>query len=200
MANEPTPIFPLFIEQGVDFIHEFLWLGGGKFIAPIEDIQIGYPTVIKVTNHGINNLLTPQPIIISGVDGCPDLNSEDTEIESGIYVDANHFSMPVSTVADVWVEGTGEITYHKPTNLTGFTGRMQIRKNWYATDIIHEISTALGTMILTPQTGRISLNISAADTAVMDFVNAVYDVDLLSGGFYTRVFRGPITLLTEITK
>jgi hypothetical protein len=200
MSNEPTPVFPLFIEQGVDFIHEFLWLGAGKFIAPIEHIEVGYPTIITVTNHGLNTLQSPQPIIISGVDGCPDLNSEATEIESGIYLDDDHFSMPVSTVADVWVPGTGEITYHKPTDLTGYTGEMKIRKNWYSDEVIHTISTALGTMILIPETGGITLNISAADTALFDFVGAVYDVDLELNGFWTRVFRGPVTLLTEITR
>jgi len=200
MANEPTPVFPLFIEQGVDFVHEFLWLGGGKFIAPIEDIEVGYPTVIKVTNHGLNTLQVPIPIIISGVDGCPDLNSEATEIESGVRIDADHFSVPVSTVADIWVPGTGEITYFKPTNLTGYSGKMQIRKNWHSEEVLHEISTALGTMVLTPSTGGIRLSIDKDDTVDLDFINGVYDVDLEIGGFATRVFRGPVTLLTEITK
>jgi hypothetical protein len=127
-----TPEFAIDIEQGTTFQHTFHWYGGGKFMAPIEDIQVGYPTVITVTGHMLNSV-SPTPVIISGVEGCPDLNSEDTGIEPATRNDADTFQMPVSTVGDTWKEGTGEITYFMPTDLTGYTGRMQIRKNWYST-------------------------------------------------------------------
>ena len=200
MASEPTPEFPIHIEKGANFTHTFQWLGGGKFIAPIEDIVVGYPTIITVTNHSLNSIGTPHPVIVSGVDGCPDLNSVDTGINLADRIDDDIFSMPVSTVADIWVPGTGEITYFKPTDLTGFTGACQIRKNWYATTILQEISTALGTMVLNAADGSIQLDISAADTALLSFVGGVYDVDLVSpSGFVTRVMRGPVTLHREIT-
>lgn len=209
MANEPTPEFPLFIEQGVDFEHTFLWLGGGKFMAPIEHIQRGYPTVITVSNHMLNSIGTPIPIIISGVNLIPEgalyretsaLNSEATEIESGLRLDDNRFSIPVSTVNENWQEGTGEITYFRPTDLTGYTGACQIRKNWYSEEVLYEMTTENGGMTLTPEDGGIALYIPGSQTALFDFQGAVYDVDLVIGGAKVRVFRGPIRLLTEITK
>jgi len=195
-----TPIFEIEIEQGATFNHTFHWYGGGKFMAPIEDIQVGYPTIIKVTGHMLNDV-SPTPVIISGVDGCPILNSEETGIEPATRNDDDTFQMPVSTVADVWVEGTGEITYFRPTNLTGFTGKMQIRKNWHSTEVLHECSTSNGGMILNAEDGSIELFIEADVTAEFDFVNAVYDVDLEDpSGIVTRVFKGSVIMFREITK
>jgi len=127
-----TPRFELDMEQGATFNYTFHWYAGGKFMAPIEEITVGYPTRIKVTAHGLPTI-SDTPVIISGVDGCEILNSKDTGIEEAIYVDADHFDMPQSTVADKWVPGTGEMTYHQPSDITGFTARMQIREKWHST-------------------------------------------------------------------
>lgn len=194
-----TPSYHLDMEQGASFVNTFQWLAGGKFIAPIDDIQLGYPTLITVTGHGLNSR-TPHPVIISGVEGCPDLNSQDTGISLATRIDEDVFSMPVSTVADEWEGGTGEITYFLPTDLTGYTGEMKIRKNWHSTEVIHTISTAAGTMILTPEDGSIEISIAAIDTALFTFVNAVFDIDLTVGAHVARPIKGTIRLHKEITK
>jgi hypothetical protein len=195
-----TPEFPIDIEQGATFIHTFHWYGGGKYMSPIEHIEVGYPTKITVTDH-LLNAESPTPVIISGVVGCPDLNSEDTGIEPAFRIDDNTFEMPVSTVADDWKEGTGEITYFMPTDRTGYTGRMQIRKNWHTEEIIHECNTTNGGMLLNPIDGSIQLTIPAAVTATMKFVNGVYDVDLVDpAGLVWRVFKGTVKFHKEITR
>jgi hypothetical protein len=192
-----TPEFPIHIEQGADFDHTFQWFGGGKFIAPIENVELGYPTIITVTGHLLNDV-SPTPVIISGVDGCEDLNSVDTGIEPATRMSDDIFSLPVSSVGDAWIEGTGELTYFMPTDLTDFTGVLNIRKNWYSSTILHTISTALGTMTLGVDDGSIRIQISAAATTLLTFVGGVYDVDLTGGGVVTRVFRGPVTLHRNI--
>ena len=192
-----TPEFPLHIEQGADFDYTLQWFGGGKFVAPIEDIVVGYPTIITVTDH-LLNAVSPTPVVISGVEGCPHLNSADTSIALAEKIDADTFSVSLSTVNDDWEEGTGEITYWKPTDLTSYTGVMNIRKNWHSNTIIHTISTALGTMTLTALDGSVRLQITAADTALMDFVGAVYDIDLTIGGIVQRVFKVPVTMHRDI--
>lgn len=199
MTTDITPQFHLYIEQGVNFSHTFQWLNAGMFMAPIELIEEGYPTVITVTAHGLNNV-SAHPVIISGVQGIENFNSSDTEMPFATYIDANTFSVPLSSVGQTWEPGTGELTYHKPTDLTGWTGRCVIRKNWWSDTAIHEISTALGTMTLIPEIGGIQLDIAKTVTAAFTFRNAVYDVDLSdpSGNEY-RVFKGPITLEREVS-
>lgn len=197
MSSAPTPEFPLHIEQGANFDHTLQWFGGGKFVAPIENIELGYPTIITVTGH-LLNAVSPTPLVISGVEGCPNLNSMDTSIALATKETDNIFSVGLSTVGDEWVVGTGEITYWRPTDLTDFTGEMRIRKNWYSTTVIHTISTALGTMTLDPIDGSVRLQISAEDTAAFKFVGGVYDIDLTLAGFVSRVFVGPITMHRDI--
>jgi len=192
-----TPLFPLHLEQGANFDHTLQWFGGGKFIAPIEDITLGYPTIISVTDH-LLNAVSPTPVIISGTDGLPHLNSSDTSIAIATKIDADTFSVALSTVGDTWEEGTGEITYWKPTDLTSYTAVMNIRKNWYATTVLKTLSTALGTLVLGPLDGSCQMLISAADTALLTFVGGVYDIDFTIGGIVTRVFRGPIKLHRDI--
>ena len=207
------PGFLLPIEQGVSFDQTLNWYGGGKFIAPIEDLRPGYPTEIRVSGHGLNSL-SPTPIIISGVlakdqddkrSEMRHINSEDTGIPMATYVDANWFTVDLSTVDDEWFEGTGEITYWKPSDIDGWGGECNIRKNWHS-PILHTISTELGTMTLDGTDGSIRLQISPVDTSAFTFVNGVYDIDLWPGGgsrpddgsTIIRVFKGPVKLGRDI--
>jgi hypothetical protein len=199
MTTDITPQFHLYIEQGVNFDHTFQWLAGGMFMAPLELIQEGYPTIVTVSSHGLNTR-SPHPVIISGVEGIPRLNSEGAESPFATRIDDNQFSLPISSVGKQWVPGTGELTYHLPTDLTDYTGRCVIRRNWYEADIIHEMTTENGGMTLTVEDGSIQLIIPKATTAGFSFRNAVYDVDLIaSGGYEQRVFKGPITLEREVS-
>jgi hypothetical protein len=186
------------IEQGVDFAHTFHWFAGNKFMAPIELIEEGYPTVITVTDHGLNTL-TPQPIFISGVEGCPHLNTVDTYVARATRIDADTFSVGRSTVGQRWIAGTGEITYHAPTDITGYTAVCTIRRSWHHSTIIHSMTTENGGINLTTEDAGIELIIPDDITASFNFKNAVYDVDMIGpGGYKQRVFRGPVVLHRDI--
>jgi hypothetical protein len=199
MSDSLTPEIHLHIEQGVDFNHTFQWLAGGVFMAPIELIEVGYPTIMTVTGHGLN-AVSPHPVIISGVEGCPRLNSTNLSIPTCTRIDDNVFSVPLSSVGNTWVQGTGEITYLLPTPLTGHTGRMVIRKNWFSSTVIAELTTANGGLILGTVDGSIQIKIAKAVTAAFTFKHAVYDVDIATaGGVETRVFKGPITNHREVS-
>jgi hypothetical protein len=192
-----TPDFPLNVEQGTDFDHTLQWYGNGKFIAPIENVEVGYPTILTVTAH-LFSALSPTPVIISGVEGCPHLNSTDTSIALATRVTDDIFTVQLSTVNNDWISGTGEITYWKPVDLTdGWTGVCNIRKNWYSSAILHTISTTAGTMTLGAD-GSVRLQISNIDTAAFTFTGAVYDIDLTKLGIISRVFKGPISLHRDI--
>jgi len=199
MTTDITPQFHLYIEQGTNFDHTFQWLNGGMFMSPIAAITLGYPTKIRVDSHALNTR-TPHPVILSGIEGIPALNSEDTEIPLATRIDADWFSVPIPSSGKTWILGTGELTYHIPTDLTGYTGRCVIRKNWYSATAIHTMTTENGGMVLTVADGSIQLMIPKATTATFTFKNAVYDVDLTdSSGIETRVFKGPISLEREVS-
>ena len=200
MSVSLTPQVQLHVEQGVTFEHTFQWLAGGIFMAPIELIEEGYPTIMTVTAHGINSV-SAHPVIISGVEGCPHLNSTNLSIPQCSRIDDDHFSVPLTSVGDAWIPGTGEITYCVPSDLTNMTGRMVIRKNWFSNTIIHEMTTENGGMVLTVADGSIELKMAKEITAAFTFKHAVYDVDLIADGGVEeyRIFRGPVTLHREVS-
>jgi hypothetical protein len=199
MTTDITPRFHLYVEQGCNFDHTLQWLNDGMFMAPIELIQEGYPTVVTVTAHGLNSR-SPHPVELSGIEGCQALNSTGTAMPLCTRIDDNTFSVPLSSQGKIWEPGTGEITYAIPTDLTGYTGRCVIRKNWYSNTVIHEMTTENGGMILTAEDGSIQLLIPKATTAAFSFREAWYDVDLTApGGYEQRVFKGPITLEREVS-
>ncbi len=196
MSNR-VPEFPLHIEQGADFDHTLQWFGGGKVIAPIEDIELGYPTIITVTGHGLN-AVSPTPVVISGCDGLPNLNSSDTSIALATRIDDDTFSVALSTVGDEWVVGTGEITYWAPSDLSAATAVMRIRKNWHSSTILATLSTATGELTLGAVDGSCRMQLTNVVTAALTFQGGVYDIDVTIGGYITRVWRGPVTLHRDI--
>ena len=88
-----------------------------------------------------------------------------------------------------------------PVSLTGWTARMQVRESIDATDIIHELTTENGGVILAAEPGAFTLYIGAADTAAFDFENAVYDLEFIApNGDVTRLMQGEVTLSREVTR
>lgn len=195
-----TPEFPLVMEQGADFNNTFNWYAGGKVVAPIANLTVGAPTIITVTAHGMPTN-SDTPVIVSGVEGAVSVNADLLGIEWASYIDANSFSLPISTVGEVYVAGTGEITWFKPGNITGFTAEMHIRKNWYSTAIIHTLTTENGGLTLTEEDASVAIFIAGATTGGFTFTNAVYDIKMIDpGGLITRAFQGSIYLDKAVTR
>ena len=203
-----VPIIPLHVEKGSSFDNTLNWWGGGKFVAEIENIVTGYPTVITVTGHGLNTIGTPAPMVISGVnaldeDGNPremrNINSTFRRIPLATYIDANTFSVDEATTSEIWANGTGEIGHWLHSDITGWGGECNIRKNWHS-PIIHTISTQLGTMTLDGADGSCRIQIASNVTDTLSIVQGWYDIDLWPGGgakptdgsTITRVFKGPV--------
>ena len=101
-----------------------------------------------------------------------------------------------------------------PIDLTLYTARMQIRPS-IGSDIVHmTLSSSLnpcgtglnmsGSNSANPPTsGSIGIFISAASSSLLDFTNAVYDLEIASGSgncaHVTRILQGNIKLSKNIT-
>lgn len=86
-------------------------------------------------------------------------------------------------------------------DLTGYIARMQIRKNLKDSDFLIELTVANSRIIITALTGTIRLLIDAADTADLDFSDAVYDLEIEgSDGTVTRLLQGSVELSKEVTR
>lgn len=197
-----TPTFEVSMEQGATWSATVNWYGGGVFRAPIEEIVPGYPTIIRVSSHLLPTV-SETPVILSGIQGTEILNSKDTGVEMATYVDADYFSLPVSTVTCNWIPGTGEITWYKPTDLTGYIARCTFRSKWYSGVKLFELTTANGGCTINLNDASIRLNITATATTSAIFTKAYGDIEVIASngaGAITRVARMVVTLSRETTK
>ena len=83
--------------------------------------------------------------------------------------------------------------------MAGFTARMQVRKDLEAASALIELTTENGRISITPNTGTVSLTITAADTAALQF-GGVYDLELVgSTGVIERLLQGNFNLNENVT-
>ena len=102
-----------------------------------------------------------------------------------------------------------------PINLTGYSGRMQIRSSYADNQPITYItlssslapdgtglnfsgSAAKG--LKPPTSGSIGVYILAESSSAFNFVKAKYDLEITSGSTVTRLLQGVITLSKEVTR
>jgi hypothetical protein len=98
----------------------------------------------------------------------------------------------------------------EPIDLTDYSARMQIRPSPGSTTLYLTLSSSLGPdgsgLNLnglngsTPKTsGSIGIIISAYSSSLLTFDQAVYDLELYSGSFVTRIIEGRVQLSKEVT-
>ena len=99
-----------------------------------------------------------------------------------------------------------------PINLTGYSGRLQIRQTVPSTVVLLCLSSSLkpdGTGInfsgsngtTSPSSGSIGIYISAISSSLLTFDQAVYDLEIEnSSGFVTRLVEGGVQLSKEVTR
>lgn len=89
---------------------------------------------------------------------------------------------------------------NNPINLTGYSARMQVRQKKDSDQIFIDATTQNGKLVVTPLTGKVSLNLSASETSALKFESAVYDLELEANGVVTRLLEGTINLSKQVTR
>ena len=100
-----------------------------------------------------------------------------------------------------------------PVNLTGYSGKLQIKDNYAdsATTTYLTLSSSLnadGTGInfsgssnsISPVSGTIGIVISAASSSALTFDTAYYDLEITSGSVVTRLLQGTVKINKEVTR
>lgn len=100
---------------------------------------------------------------------------------------------------------------NSPINLSGYGARMQVRSSVDSSTILLTLSSSLqpdgtgfnmsGSNGTTPiESGSIGLYISAATSSNLSFDKAVYDIEIHSGSYVSRILEGEIKLSKEVTR
>lgn len=159
--------------------------------------------VVTAPTHG---LTVDWPVWVVGVAGMDQLNHKSDELRDACaayyayYVDGNSLRLDVDTTRFGAYTSGGEVLYHPPVDLTGFTARMQIRETIESTTTLVSL-TELSGITLGGAAGTIGITITATVTALLDFDSAVYDLEVVSaGGIVTPVVYGNVYLNDEVTR
>lgn len=93
-----------------------------------------------------------------------------------------------------------ETVFH-PYDLEGYTARMQIRKDVYASDVLATLTTENGCISIDGGTGSITITMTDAQTAAIER-SGVYDIELVSpgGASVDKPIRGDFELRLEVTR
>ena len=196
MATPARISFKLY--QGSTFAEVLRWESPIKGYKPITAITKSAPVVITSASHGIP---TGWRILLKNIVGMTELNSADSY---NLVTESTSSTITINAINSLdykaYVSG-GIIEYNVPVDLTGYTGRMQLRSDIDSSVVIHELTTANSGVVFDATFKTINLNIPAITTSGFDFTTAVYDLELISsGGQVTQFCGGSITLVREVTR
>jgi hypothetical protein len=87
-----------------------------------------------------------------------------------------------------------------PVNLNGYSARMQVRPEIESGDVMVELTTENGYIVLGGEDGTINLNIPADVTATIE-TDGRYDLEIYNvDGTVYRVLKGSFVVCPEVTR
>lgn len=192
---QPTKInFKIY--QGSTFQEVLRWESATKVYVPITNITKTAPMVVTADSHGV----TPGwRVKITGSTGMKEVNSDEYKIATSVTTNTVTFNA-VNALGYSTYLGGGVLEYNQPVDLAGTTARMQIRERIDSDQVIHEMTTENGGIVVDNVTKTIVLGINAVTTAGFNFNTAVYSLELVNGVTVTPFSNGTITLVREVTR
>ena len=83
-----------------------------------------------------------------------------------------------------------------PINLTGYTGRGQIRKHYTSSNAV-----SFSVSVSNAELGQLTLALTATQTSNMAASRYVYDVEVVSSAnIVSRIIEGIVTITPEVTR
>ena len=123
---------------------------------------------------------------------------------------AGKYNIVIEQGATYQIELQYKDSNNTPIDLTGYSGRMQIRPSigsptsyLYLSSSLQPDRTGLnfsGSNGTTPpSSGSIGIFISATTSSLFTFTNGVYDLEIQSGSIVTRLLQGNVQVSKEVT-
>jgi hypothetical protein len=183
--------------QGSTFNEVLRWESTTKAYANITAISKTAPVVITAAGHGLN---AGWRFKVTNVLGMKEMNSEDT-YHTASTADTNTITInDINAVGYTTYTTGGTIEYYVPTNLIGYTARMQLRTKIDTVDTLLELTTENSGIIIDTTNHTITLTVSATATALLTFSSAVYSLEMIKAGVVTTLVTGTFTLEKEVTR
>jgi len=184
------------IYQGSTFGEVLRWESAEKVYKTITAVTQSAPVVITAIGHGIP---ADWRVKVTNVVGMTDINTTGYVQADPVTTDTLKINNIVSVAFKPYVSG-GVLEYNKPVDMTGFTGKMQIRPTVDSATILHELTTENGGIVIDNVNKKITLNIPAATTAAFTFSTAVYGLEVYNSSGSFILTYGNITLIKEVVR
>jgi 3D (Asp-Asp-Asp) domain-containing protein len=193
------------ITRGKTFELVLLWQQRPFVYKPITGIVLAGSPVLEVVGHGIPD---GWPVVISGVEGCTNINVKDSskisprDYRIATYVDDDHIELnEVNTTAfDPYLAG-GYAQYLTPVDLTGYTARMKIKDAYGGTTLL-SLTTENFMIVVDVSANKTRVVIPAVDTEVLTLGTWVYDMEMVSPDtepVVTEALYGRVVVEDEVT-
>ena len=127
------------------------------------------------------------------------------------FMAAGRYSFTIEQGATLNLELQYKDSSGNPIDLTAYSGQMQIRPSVASSTVYITLSSSLkadgtglnfsGSNGTTPPTsGSIGVYISAASSSLLSFDTGVYDLEIASGSFVSRILKGQVKLSLNVTR
>lgn len=185
------------IYQGSTFREIYRWETSTKVYVPITGISKTAPVVVTAPGH---NMPIGWRAKIGGVLGMKEINTgEQYIIGTSTTQNSITFNHVNAATYGAYTSG-GVLEYNQPVDLTGYTGRMQIRQKVDSPDIILNLTTENGGIEIDNVLKTIAIQITAQQTQALTFQVAVYSLELVKGTEVVPFSSGTLTLVKEVTR
>ena len=185
------------IYQGSTWSEVLHWESDTKVYKPITAITKSAPVVVTAVAHGAP---VGWRVKFTNILGMTELNS-DTAYH--FVTDKTTDNLTVNSINSLayttYVSG-GIVEYNLPVDLDGYTARMQIRPEVDSSEVIYELTTENGDIVIDNVLKTITLTIPAESTATFTFETAVYSLEMINGGQVTPLIGGGVILVKEVTR
>lgn len=189
------------VYQGSTFEQVLRWESETKVYVPITAITKSAPVQITVADA---TKLPPLGwrVRVTNAGGMKEINMADGTYQlatniAGSTVELNQ----INSLAYTTYTSGGVLEYNTPVSLAGYTARMQVRKKLQDETALLTLTTENGGITLDSALKTITIRMTPTQTALLDFTQAIYDLELVSAsGSVYRFAEGSLQLKAEVTR
>lgn len=194
----------LTIYQGKTFLLPIKWETDPLVYKAITGISKTAPCVVTCVGHEVPD---GWHVAIISAGGMTQINAKYTPPRDSDYVVATYIdddTLELNAVSSAGFKAYtsgGYVMYRTPKDLTDYTARMSIKDEVGGTELL-SLTTENGRITIDTLTSTVTLLLDAADTAAIDWVSGIYDLELVSPDateVVKALMSGTVTVVEEVT-
>lgn len=183
------------ILQGVTWNPVLRWFSADAVHKIISNVQVGLPTLVTVTAHGLTGT-APIPVWITNVKGPRDFNTDDYRCAQprwATVVDADTLAIEFDSGSMGAYQSGGVLTYYPAVDLTGYSATETLLSAPGEATPLLQLTSATNGGITLGADGTITRLVTPAQSTALGQVNGYHKLELTDpDGVVTRIAEGGV--------